>query len=162
MARFKNLWSKTAIQTLPTSKLCPPPHPLQAPQTVSQTRSPAQNYTPAQRQEEEEVTRRIQRRSGESGIAQRSWRQRLGWLGLGMRRDIKARVPYYLSDWTDAWNYRVVPATCVRPAPMPYRAPRLLTYQFIFFANILPGLAFSLDLIVRVTCICESVKLTLK
>lgn len=25
--------------------------------------------------------------------------------------DVKRRAPYYLSDWTDAWDYRVVPAT---------------------------------------------------
>ncbi|ELU42279.1 anion exchange family protein [Rhizoctonia solani AG-1 IA] len=48
----------------------------------------------------------------------------------GMLADVKARAPYYLSDWTDAWTYRVVPATAM-----------------IFFANILPGIAFSLDLI---------------
>jgi hypothetical protein len=29
----------------------------------------------------------------------------------GIVQDIRARAPYYLSDWTDAWNYRVVPAT---------------------------------------------------
>jgi len=29
----------------------------------------------------------------------------------GMINDIKRRGPYYLSDWTDAWDYRVVPAT---------------------------------------------------
>lgn len=29
----------------------------------------------------------------------------------GMVNDIRKRAPYYLSDWTDAWNYRVVPAT---------------------------------------------------
>ncbi|BEI93712.1 uncharacterized protein CcaverHIS019_0601710 [Cutaneotrichosporon cavernicola] len=48
----------------------------------------------------------------------------------GMWRDISHRAPYYRSDWTDAWNYRVIPST-----------------WFIFFANVLPGLAFSLDLI---------------
>ncbi|CAE6496181.1 unnamed protein product [Rhizoctonia solani] len=48
----------------------------------------------------------------------------------GMISDVKARAPYYLSDWTDAWTYRVVPATAM-----------------IFFANVLPGIAFSLDLI---------------
>ncbi|CAE6464292.1 unnamed protein product [Rhizoctonia solani] len=48
----------------------------------------------------------------------------------GMIADLKARAPYYLSDWTDAWTYRVVPATAM-----------------IFFANVLPGIAFSLDLI---------------
>lgn len=29
----------------------------------------------------------------------------------GMLNDIKRRAPYYASDWTDAWDYRVVPAT---------------------------------------------------
>ena len=33
--------------------------------------------------------------------------------GSGMRNDIVKRLPYYKSDWTDAWNYRVVPATWV-------------------------------------------------
>ncbi|KAL2266494.1 hypothetical protein VTJ83DRAFT_5846 [Remersonia thermophila] len=47
----------------------------------------------------------------------------------GMVNDIRKRAPYYLSDWTDAWNYRVVPATV-----------------YMFFANILPALAFSLDM----------------
>lgn len=32
-------------------------------------------------------------------------------LGAGIFQDIRARVPWYLSDWTNAWNYRVVPAT---------------------------------------------------
>ncbi len=34
-------------------------------------------------------------------------------VGMGIIRDIKFRAPYYVSDWTDAWNYRVVPATWV-------------------------------------------------
>jgi len=25
--------------------------------------------------------------------------------------DVKRRAPYYWSDWKDAWDYRVVPAT---------------------------------------------------
>jgi hypothetical protein len=29
----------------------------------------------------------------------------------GMLNDIKRRAPYYWSDWQDAWDYRVVPAT---------------------------------------------------
>ena len=29
----------------------------------------------------------------------------------GMMNDIRRRGPYYLSDWTDAWDYRVIPAT---------------------------------------------------
>ncbi|KAJ6781938.1 hypothetical protein PWT90_04096 [Aphanocladium album] len=47
----------------------------------------------------------------------------------GMINDIRQRAPYYLSDWTDAWDYRVVPATV-----------------YMYFANILPALAFSLDM----------------
>ncbi|TFY80382.1 hypothetical protein EWM64_g3632 [Hericium alpestre] len=57
-------------------------------------------------------------------------RRRTFWVGAGIVRDIRARAPWYLSDWRDAWNYRVVPATAL-----------------IFFANVLPGIAFSLDLI---------------
>lgn len=29
----------------------------------------------------------------------------------GMWRDVKRRAPYYCSDFLDAWDYRVVPAT---------------------------------------------------
>ena len=28
-----------------------------------------------------------------------------------MINDIKRRAPYYSSDWKDAWDYRVIPAT---------------------------------------------------
>lgn len=28
-----------------------------------------------------------------------------------MVNDLRRRAPYYLSDWLDAWDYRVVPAT---------------------------------------------------
>lgn len=31
----------------------------------------------------------------------------------GIIRDVKARGPYYISDWTDGWNYRVLPATAL-------------------------------------------------
>jgi hypothetical protein len=29
----------------------------------------------------------------------------------GMIVDVRRRLPYYVSDWADAWDYRVVPAT---------------------------------------------------
>ncbi|KAK9458162.1 HCO3 transporter family-domain-containing protein [Dipodascopsis uninucleata] len=49
---------------------------------------------------------------------------------MGIRNDIKKRLPYYLADWTtDAWNYRIVPATV-----------------YMYFANILPAIAFALDM----------------
>ncbi|CAM1508263.1 Fc.00g051110.m01.CDS01 [Cosmosporella sp. VM-42] len=47
----------------------------------------------------------------------------------GMVNDVRRRAPYYVSDWLDAWDYRVVPATV-----------------YMYFANILPALAFSLDM----------------
>ncbi|KAL2887807.1 putative transporter [Ceratocystis lukuohia] len=47
----------------------------------------------------------------------------------GIVRDLRRRIPFYASDWSDAWDYRVVPATV-----------------YMFFANILPALAFSLDM----------------
>lgn len=28
-----------------------------------------------------------------------------------MVKDVRRRAPYYWSDWVDAWDYRVVPAT---------------------------------------------------
>lgn len=36
------------------------------------------------------------------------WRIRLFH---GMANDLRRRAPYYVSDWRDAWDYRVVPAT---------------------------------------------------
>lgn len=54
------------------------------------------------------------------------WRIRLF---RGMINDVKRRAPFYWSDWTEAWDYRVVPATV-----------------YMYFANILPALAFSLDM----------------
>ncbi|KAH9241602.1 hypothetical protein K456DRAFT_30014 [Colletotrichum gloeosporioides 23] len=56
-----------------------------------------------------------------------------GWwkvqLFRGMVNDLRRRAPFYVSDWLDAWDYRVVPATV-----------------YMYFANILPALAFSLDM----------------
>ncbi len=31
-------------------------------------------------------------------------------LFVGIVNDIRSRAPYYTSDWTDAWNYRTIPA----------------------------------------------------
>jgi hypothetical protein len=41
------------------------------------------------------------------------WQRLLRGIGSGMRNDLRNRAPYYWSDWGDAWNYRVVPATWV-------------------------------------------------
>ncbi|KAK9375766.1 HCO3 transporter family-domain-containing protein [Lipomyces chichibuensis] len=48
----------------------------------------------------------------------------------GMRNDINKRLPFYVADWTiDAWNYRIIPATV-----------------YMYFANVLPAIAFALDM----------------
>ena len=54
-------------------------------------------------EEEERLSRQALRQS-----APKWWKIRLFH---GMVEDIKRRAPLYLSDWTDAWDYRVVPAT---------------------------------------------------
>ncbi|KAK1770390.1 HCO3 transporter family-domain-containing protein [Phialemonium atrogriseum] len=61
--------------------------------------------------------------------APRWWKIRLF---RGMVNDVRRRAPYYWSDWSDAWDYRVVPATV-----------------YMYFANILPALAFSLDMFTK-------------
>lgn len=53
----------------------------------------------------------------------------VNYLGYGIYNDIKQRLRYYRSDWVDAWNYRSVPSTI-----------------FIFFANLLPAIAFAQDM----------------
>lgn len=43
-----------------------------------------------------------------------STRKRKWWrirLFRGMINDVRRRAPFYWCDWTDAWDYRVVPAT---------------------------------------------------
>ncbi|KAH7008262.1 HCO3 transporter family-domain-containing protein [Ilyonectria destructans] len=65
-------------------------------------------------------------RSSSSRGADAWWRIHLF---RGMVNDVRRRAPYYVSDWRDAWDYRVVPATV-----------------YMYFANILPALAFSLDM----------------
>lgn len=54
--------------------------------------------------------------------------KRYGHIGYGIVHDIRNRLPYYVLDFREAWNYRVVALT-----------------TFLLFANILPELAFLLD-----------------
>lgn len=53
-------------------------------------------------------------------------------VGLGIYTDVKSRLPYYLQDFKDAWNYRVIPLTV-----------------FVFFTNLLPAIAFAQDMFDR-------------
>jgi hypothetical protein len=34
-----------------------------------------------------------------------------GYPFRGISKDIRRRLPYYWSDWSDAWDYRVIPST---------------------------------------------------
>lgn len=61
---------------------------------------------------QETLGRDLSRASANSGARARygdKWWQIL-WF-RGMWDDIKRRAPHYRSDWADAWDYRVVPAT---------------------------------------------------
>ena len=45
----------------------------------------------------------------------------------GMINDVRRRAPFYASDWLDAWDYRVVPATVYMyfAKYVPFRPPAL-------------------------------------
>lgn len=62
---------------------------------------------PAQEAPREESRRRPS--TAASAQSQRKW-WRIRFF-RGMYQDVKRRAPYYWSDWTDAWDYRIVPAT---------------------------------------------------
>lgn len=55
------------------------------------------------------VTSRTRRPRGR----RRTVLQWLESLASGMVSDVRARSPFYVSDWLDAWNYRVIPATAL-------------------------------------------------
>jgi boron transporter len=58
---------------------------------------------------EERLSREDTRQSRRSTVSKDAWwRTRLF---SGMINDIRRRAPFYWSDWKDAWDYRVVPAT---------------------------------------------------
>ncbi|ODQ80387.1 hypothetical protein BABINDRAFT_161334 [Babjeviella inositovora NRRL Y-12698] len=51
------------------------------------------------------------------------------YFGKGITQDIHARLKVYVLDWTDAWDYRVIPSTV-----------------YVFFTNLLPAIAFAQDM----------------
>ncbi|KAK2867881.1 hypothetical protein FQN49_003384 [Arthroderma sp. PD_2] len=64
----------------------------------------------------------------------------------GMKNDIKRRAPYYWSDWRDAWDYRVVPATVYMYFANLKEATIVKAKHLHGVHSILPALAFSLDM----------------
>ena len=57
-------------------------------------------------EERQRLSREVSRQSTKR--QPRWWKIRLF---KGMIDDVKRRAPYYWTDWRDAWDYRVVPAT---------------------------------------------------
>jgi hypothetical protein len=64
----------------------------------------SQNNSESQNELQQEGTRTSTR----SKHVPKWWKIRLF---RGMINDVKRRTPFYWSDWTDAWDYRVIPAT---------------------------------------------------
>ncbi len=64
----------------------------------------------SQHESEDAVSRNLShaRTNASSRREKKWWKIRLF---RGMINDIRRRAPYYWSDWKDAWDYRVVPAT---------------------------------------------------
>lgn len=59
-------------------------------------------------QQQQEQLRRASLSASTQSSPPKWWRIRFF---RGMINDVKRRAPYYWSDWTDAWDYRIVPAT---------------------------------------------------
>jgi hypothetical protein len=75
-------------------------------------RPPSFRSSKSQTRRDPETDRLSQEISRQSTASQRQkpkwWKIRLF---RGMIDDVKRRLPYYWSDWRDAWDYRVIPAT---------------------------------------------------
>lgn len=85
--------------------------PWQGRLRASSFRSNRSKPPPPEPEEVERLSRQMSARSTRSSKHQRRprwWKIRLF---RGMIDDVKRRFPYYWSDWRDAWDYRVVPAT---------------------------------------------------
>ena len=48
------------------------------------------------------------------------------YFGYGIYNDIKSRLPHYKSDFTDAFNYRVIPSTAFIFSQIYYQQLHLL------------------------------------
>jgi hypothetical protein len=63
------------------------------------------------------------------------------FIGQGMYLDLKGRIPHFKSDWTDAWNYLVIPVTWVsrdhEVIPLVWnRSNCARVRKMIFFVNV--------------------------
>lgn len=85
-------------------------HALSSRHSVSSAsaRNAARDGAQQQQQLEQEQLRRASLSASTQSSQSKWWRIRFF---RGMINDVKRRAPYYWSDWTDAWDYRIVPAT---------------------------------------------------
>lgn len=110
---------------------------------------------------EDHLSRELTRASTRSSSKRRWWR--ILWF-RGMYNDIRRRLPFYWSDWIDAWDYRVIPATVYMyfAKYVHINRARSLNAQLILqfspcatrhspdlHDSILPALAFSLDMFTK-------------
>lgn len=124
--------------------------PISAPPTAEPQDSTDARASGSQR-------RRVSVASSFWSIHPKWWRVRLF---RGMVKDIKRRAPYYWSDLTDAWDYRIVPATIYMyfakyacPHTFPFSHP--ITPYFSNSRNLYFG-SFKLD----VSALFQTLRLT--
>lgn len=96
------------------------------------------------------LKRKLSRTSAASR-APRWWKIRLF---RGMANDVRRRAPFYWSDWRDAWDYRVVPATIYM-----YFAKYALSFFFLFFLLLA---ARRYHLVLSSTILCDTPHPTLR
>ena len=110
------------------------------------------SHTPSQDQASQNELRQTNTNaSARSKHVPKWWKIRLF---RGMINDVRRRLPFYWSDWVDAWDYRVVPATVymyfakyVHHTSHSLSKSNDLQYDHDADLNsILPALAFSLDM----------------
>lgn len=63
-----------------------------------------------------------------------------------MVNDVRRRAPFYASDWLDAWDYRVVPATVYMYfAKYVYGFSLLWCLFFLKFFGLITGIGWAVD-----------------
>jgi boron transporter len=75
-----------------------------------QTRLPflSSKQSPSPADSQAQLSREHAPASGSAAAARKWWHVEFF---SGMINDLRRRAPFYWSDWRDAWDYRVVPAT---------------------------------------------------
>lgn len=77
-------------------------------QHIPSIRSGRSHHGPPQEHRESLTREHTRASTSASAKSAKWWRIRFF---RGMINDVKRRAPYYWSDWIDAWDYRIVPAT---------------------------------------------------